>query len=152
MILIEELGIEKANQVIDLVRKLAVELGGEDDEFGGLDKAKILADWEASKERFVAFVAIAENGEVLGIITLAQSFAIYAGGCYGAINELYVAPKHRNKNVGKMLVETAKDYGRKRGWKRLDVTAPPGDKWRRTVNFYLREGFAHTGPKLRFML
>jgi GNAT superfamily N-acetyltransferase len=152
MILIEELGIEKANQVIDLVRKLAVELGGEDDEFGRLDNAKILADWEVSKERFVAFVAIAENSEVLGIITLAESFAIYAGGCYGAINELYVLPKHRNKNVGKMLVETAKDYGRDRGWRRLDVTAPPGDKWQRSVNFYLREGFAHTGPKLRFML
>ncbi|MCX6834283.1 MAG: GNAT family N-acetyltransferase, partial [candidate division Zixibacteria bacterium] len=112
MIRVEELGIENADQVIDLVTKLAVELGGEDDEFGGLDKAKILADWEASKERFVAFVAIAENGEPLGIITVAQSFAIYAGGCYGAINELYVSPKHRNKNVGKMLVETAKDYGR----------------------------------------
>ena len=152
MILIEELGIEQADQVIDLVRKLAVELGGEDDEFGGLDKAKILADWEASQERFVAFVAIAENGEVLGIITIAQSFAIYAGGCYGAINELYVPPKHRNRHVGKLLVETAKDYGRKRGWKRLDVTAPPSEMWQRTVNFYLREGFTHTGPKLRFML
>lgn len=152
MILIEELGIEQADQVIELVRKLAVELGGEDDEFGGLDKTKILADWELSKERFVAFVAIAENGEVLGMITVAESFAIYAGGCYGAINELYVPPKHRNKNVGKMLVETAKDYGRDRGWKRLVVTAPPGDKWQRTVNFYLREGFTHTGPKLRFGL
>jgi GNAT superfamily N-acetyltransferase len=152
MILIEELGIAQADQVIGLVNKLAVELGGEDDEFGGLDKKKILADWEANKEKFVAFVAIAENGEVLGMITIAESFAIYAGGCYGAINELYVPPKHRDKNVGKMLVETAKDYGRDRGWKRLDVTAPPGDKWQRTVNFYLREGFTHTGPKLRFML
>lgn len=152
MILIEELGIEQADQVIDLVGKLAVELGGEDDEFGGLDKAKVLADWAANKERFVAFVAIAENGETLGMITIAESFAIYAGGSYGAINELYVPPQHRNKNVGKMLVETAKDYGRDRGWKRLDVTAPPGDKWQRSVDFYLREGFTHTGPKLRFML
>ena len=150
--MIEELDLEQAAQVIDLVEKLAVELGGENDEFRALDRARIIADWEKNKERFVAFVAIAENGETLGMITIAESFAIYAGGCYGAINELYVPPQHRSKNIGKMLVETAKDYGRDRGWKRLDVTAPPGDQWQRTVDFYIREGFTHTGPKLRFML
>jgi hypothetical protein len=41
---------------------------------------------------------------------------------------------------------------RERGWRRLDVTAPPGDAWRRTVAFYEKNGFVFTGPKLRLRI
>jgi len=66
------------------------------------------------------------------------------------INELYVLPEHRDKKIGKILFETVKEYGRQCGWRRIEVNAPLGDIWERTVAFYLREDFTHSGPKLRF--
>jgi len=135
---------------MDLVTRLLVELSDKDDEFAGLDREKILTEWQSVQDRFKAFIARLDNGEVVGILTLAESFAIYAGGSYGVINELYVSPQYRNEQVGKMLLDRAKAYARLLDWKRIDVTAPLGDKWRRTINFYLREGFVHTGPKLRY--
>jgi len=150
MILIEEVNFDQAGQVLDLVTGLLEELREEPGERVTLDRDRIMHNWEQNRDRFAAFVALAENGTPLGIVTLQEAFAIYADGTYGIINELYVPPEHRNKNVGKMLLETAKDYGRYRHWRRIDVTAPLGEKWERTVKFYEREGFVMTGPKLKF--
>jgi GNAT superfamily N-acetyltransferase len=152
VITIEEVGPDYSPKVFSLVSWLLDELKEDADEATGADTAKILADWRADENRVTVFIAFSESMEGLGIITLAENFAIYAGGKYGIINELYVEPNSRNRQVGKMLVETAKAFARTKGWKRLDVTAPPGERWQRTVNFYLREGFVHTGPKLKFML
>ncbi|RKX31942.1 MAG: hypothetical protein DRP46_02215 [Candidatus Zixiibacteriota bacterium] len=80
-----------------------------------------------------------------------MNFAIYANGRYGIINEMYVPPEFRSSGFGEKLIETVKEYAKSRGWVRIDVTARPGEKWRRTVGFYKREGFTFTGPKLRFL-
>lgn len=150
MISIEQVDIAQADRVFDLVGLLLSELSDDDDEFHGLDRDNILTDWKRNADRFTAFVAKSDSGKEVGVITLTETFAIYAGGCYGVIDELYVAPEYRSRRVGRMLLERVKEYGRVRGWKRIDVTAPLGTKWRRTVDFYLREGFVHTGPKLRY--
>lgn len=88
----------------------------------------------------------------MGVLTLTDHFAIYAGGRYGVIDELYVAPGHRSAGVGGMLLEAAKTLGREKAWRRLDVTAPAGEAWERTVRFYEARGFVFTGPKLRCVL
>ena len=153
MITVEQLDIERADLVLKLVARLLEELREEPEESNqtdALNYEKIKQDWVANQDRFTAFVALDEDNTTLGVITLTESFAIYADGSYGTINELYVLPEHRQKKIGKILIETAKEYGRQCGWRRLDVTAPSGEKWDRTVAFYLRESFAHTGPKLRF--
>jgi GNAT superfamily N-acetyltransferase len=157
MITVEQLDIEQADLVLDLVTRLLEELA-EDGETVALDIEKIKHGWEANEDRFTAFVALEEDDEnggeatTLGIITLVESFAIYADGSYGVINELYVLPEHREKQIGRVLIETAKEYGRQCGWRRIDVTAPHGEKWDRTVAFYLREDFVHSGPKLSLKL
>ena len=150
MIQIEQVDIKQADRVFDLVSLLLTELSDDDDEFHGLDRTKILADWQRNPEGFTVFIARADDGAAVGIITLTETFAIYAGGSYGVIDELYVAPEYRSRQVGHMLLERVKEHGRMRGWQRIDVTAPLGTKWRRTVDFYLRDGFVHTGPKLRY--
>ena len=150
MITVEEIGIERADQIIELVTKLLDEIREEADKAVELDREKIVQDWTGNQDTFTAFVALDESEKLLGVVTLVDSFAVYAGGRYGVINELYVLPEYRNQQVGRMLVETAKDYGRYQGWKRIDVTAPLGEKWERTIKFYEREGFVHTGPKLKF--
>ena len=138
--------------VLDLVERLLRELEGEPREFAGLDRARTMADLAWAGERFTAFLARGDGGRPIGVLTLVETFAIYAGGRYGIIDELYVAPEHRASGVGRRLVEAAREHGRRRGWVRIEVTAPPEEKWRRTVRFYEAQGFVFTGPKLRLVL
>jgi GNAT superfamily N-acetyltransferase len=137
--------------VLDLVEHLLAELEEKPEEFAGLARTRILADLAAAGDRFAAFLARAD-GQDVGVLTLTEHVAIYAGGRYGVIDELYVAPEHRSAGVGARLIEAAKTHGAARGWRRLDVTAPPGAAWERSVRFYERLGFVFTGPKLRLDL
>ncbi|MFS4582837.1 GNAT family N-acetyltransferase [Phaeobacter sp. C3_T13_0] len=95
------------------------------------------------------FLACNADGDSLGMILLNQCAAIYAGGIFGEITELYVEPEHRSLGVAARLVEAAEDLGRSRGWKRLEVGAPAQPAWQRTLAFYQRNGFQETGPRLR---
>lgn len=149
MITVERIGQEKANLIVEYVTRLLEELRDEPFE---LHLEKIMADWNASGDRFIAFVALDGDGAVAGITTVVESFAIYANGNYGTINEMYVAPQHRSRQVGRMLIDAVKEYAGEKGWHRIDVTAPAGDAWKRTVSFYEKQGFVFTGPKLKFRL
>ena len=134
--------------VVRLVARLLAELEDSPAEFAGLDEAGALASLEADGGAVHAFLA-REDGEPVGVLTLTETFAIYAGGRYGVIDELYVAPEHRWRGIGRRLLDAAVVFARARGWRRIDVTAPPGPKWERTVRFYESQGFVFTGPKLR---
>lgn len=138
--------------VLTIVEKLLIELSDEGDEFSGLDREKTLHVISANADRFHPFLAKNEHGEVIGVMTVVESFAIYAGGHYGVIDELYVAPEYRSQGVGEQFIEAVKALGKEKGWARVDVAAPPGEKWQRTVAFYERQGFVFTGPKLRLRL
>ena len=137
--------------VLDLVERLLVELEEKPGEFAGIDRVRVLADLAVAGDRFAAFLA-REGGRDIGVLTLTEHVAIYAGGKYGVIDELYVSPKHRSAGVGARLIEAAKAHGAARGWRRIDVTAPPGAAWERSIRFYEGLGFVFTGPKLRLDL
>lgn len=151
MFRIEELTYDNREIVLQNVINLLAELRENLEEDAGVDKAKVVRDWLMNRDRHRVFAAL-DNDRVVGVLTLQECFAIYANGSYGIINELYVVPEYRSKGVGKTLVEKAANVARLKGWQRLDVTAPLGEKWQRTVDFYLREGFVHTGPKLKMLL
>jgi GNAT superfamily N-acetyltransferase len=138
--------------VIDLVGRLLRELEERPEEFAGIDERRVRRDLAGAGGRFTAFLARAEDDEPVGVVTVMETFAIYAGGNYGIIDEMYVAPAHRSKGVGRMLIDGVKRHGRARGWLRADVAAPPEKRFERSVSFYERQGFTFTGPKLRFML
>jgi GNAT superfamily N-acetyltransferase len=103
-------------------------------------------------DRFQVFAAKDEAGTVLGVLTLTETFALYANGRYRVIDEMYVAPEVRSEGVGARLVDAVKEYGRRRGWTRIDVTAPEDPRWERSRRFYEGQGFTFTGPKLKFVL
>lgn len=136
-------------EVLRLVERLLEELADETDEFAGLDRARTFVDLEREGDGFVALLALDDAGAAAGVLTLTETFAIYAGGRYGVIDELYVEPAMRSAGIGRLLLEEALAVARERGWRRLDVTAPPGAAWSRTVAFYEANGFVFTGPKLR---
>lgn len=96
-------------------------------------------------------LAFDDDGDAVGILTVAESLALYAGGRIGVINELYVVPPYRSEGVGKILLDAVKDLADQRGWQRLEVTTP-GDEYEKTLRFYEREGFMSIGPRYKFML
>jgi GNAT superfamily N-acetyltransferase len=152
MIEISRIGSEKKELIFHHVSLLLKELEGEESEFEGIDPEKIYCDMEDMGERYNAFIATAGSGEVVGIMTVMETFAIYAGGNYAVIDEMYVAPNYRSQGIGKKFLTALKEFARQRKWQRIDVTAPPEEKWNRTVAFYEKEGFVFTGPKMRLVL
>jgi len=151
-IAVTQAGVEQAPVVFGLVEQLLRELGEEGDEAGPIDVAALAEAWRARHDQHFAFLARVGDSSEIGVVTVVESFAVYAGGPYGIINEMYVAPGYRSAGVGARLVEAVKSLGHARGWKRLDVTAPESARWARTRRFYEGLGFIFTGPKLKLLL
>ena len=99
-----------------------------------------------------ALLAETDDGEAVGVLMLNECAAIYAGGAFGEITELYVVPKQRASGTGAKLIAAAEDFARARGWPRLEVGAPDQPRWSRTLVFYRRNGFEEVGPRLRRLL
>lgn len=95
-------------------------------------------------------LALDEDGDAVGVITIVESLALYAGGRIGVINELYVVPEYRSEGVGKLLLDAAKELADQRGWARIEVTTP-GEEYAKTLRFYEREGFMPIGPRYKYL-
>jgi GNAT superfamily N-acetyltransferase len=97
---------------------------------------------------YAVFAArVGGSDKMTGFIALCETHALYAQGVFGIVPELYVRPAYRSQGVGARLIDVAIAYGRKRGWKRLEVTTPPLPEFDRTLAFYERRGFAVTGGR-----
>jgi GNAT superfamily N-acetyltransferase len=138
--------------VLSLVDRLLHELEDRPEEFAGIDRDRVLRHLERAGDRWSAFLARTPDGRSVGVATVMETFALYAGGDYGVIDEMYVDPEHRSRGIGRLIIDAIKEHGRRRGWLRVDVTAPPDRRWERSVKFYESQGFVFTGPKLRFRL
>lgn len=98
------------------------------------------AEMVLEDEGVVALLAFS-NEEPIGLLVLNECLAIYAGGKFGEISELCVKPDNRSQGVAALLLERAQAEAKTRGWKRLEVGAPDQPAWKRTLDFYLRNGF-----------
>jgi len=94
-----------------------------------------------------SFLAKYED-EVVGLINLNQCTAIYAGGNFGEITEMYVKPEFRSKDIGEKLIERVKSFAREKSWELIEVGAPDVPRCQKTVDFYLGNGFTEVGPRL----
>jgi len=99
--------------------------------------------------RFWSLIAKDPDNVPVGILNLNECAAIYAGGVFGEITELYVHPQARSAGAGRRLIDAAKKFAEERGWKRLEVGAPPEAEWPRTLGFYRACGFLAVGPRLK---
>ncbi len=174
----------EAGTVLALIEALLAELGDEGQEFAQIDRGMLRGrleremapaaapgcDSDPGSGRFLALLARDECGAAVGVLTLSTTFAVYAGGEYGVIDEMYVVPEYRSRGIGRGLVEAAVVVGNRRGWFRLDVTGPvgagggagagAGSDMRAgacaaddpALRFYRRMGFESTGQKLRLLV
>ena len=150
-IVVHPAGPSEAERVGSLAHHLLAELYPDTD-FEQKFFTDAARDLLGNSEGVWAFLATTHSAHDVGLVTLNECAAIYAGGCFGEIPELYVVPDYRSKSVGALLIETAVSFGRKRGWPNIEVGAPERPKWQRTVDFYLRRGFQEIGPRLDLTL
>ncbi|WP_444917199.1 GNAT family N-acetyltransferase [Microbulbifer sp. JMSA003] len=146
-------GAKQSSEVAGLVTKLLQALVGHkrniDPEVMAVTATKLLSQ----DNGFHAFLYYADGAPV-GVITLSRSAAIYAGGNYGVIEELYVEPEFRSQFIGKALLDEVIRFAKEEGWPRLEVSTPERENWQRTIDFYLREGFLENsvGERLKLEL
>ena len=88
-----------------------------------------------------------ESASIIGFVSVYESYALYTEGPYGTIPELYVRPKWRSQNIGQRLLKQVMEFGKEKGWKRLEVTTPPLPQFERTLSFYEENGFEISGGR-----
>jgi len=98
-------------------------------------------------EKYFVFITQNSDEDILGFISLYESYTLYAEGAFGTIPELYVHPEHRSNRIGSLLLSETRLFGATRGWKRLEVTTPPLPQFEKTLAFYEREGFEISGGR-----
>ncbi|MHC4476198.1 MAG: GNAT family N-acetyltransferase [Planctomycetota bacterium] len=140
-----------AKVTVNLVKALLDELNGTPIEWD-TDKAVDLCKEMIGLEDYIVFHSVNDEGEIVGVITIAESESLYAGGKIGIIQELYVVPSMRSQQLGRSLIQKAVEYAHNRKWHRLEVGAPAYPQWSRTKSFYVREGFTEIGPRLKYEL
>ncbi|MBX3235783.1 MAG: GNAT family N-acetyltransferase [Nitrospiraceae bacterium] len=86
-------------------------------------------------------------GATVGLLSLCEGYALYAGGRFGTMPEVYVRPLYRSQGVGARLIREAVRFGRARQWTRLEVNTPPLPAFERSLVFYERQGFSPSGGR-----
>lgn len=146
--------IEKAQKkdyviVLHLLTALYSELGEEAESLKFLSEDFL--DKILQSGRTEVFL-IKDEDSTIGVFTLTESHAIYAGGKYGVMDEMFIELSCRSKGVGRQVIEFSRELAKESKWKRIDVTAPTEERWERTSRFYEKNGFVFTGPKYKLRL
>lgn len=150
---VSELSAQRdGEEIARCLRLLYAELFGPAAVLSAQDFAKVLGQWEQGARPHWAFQVLDESSRVVAFFTLAESFAFFAHGSYGILNELWVNPSVRSEGVGEHVISFCVGFARQRGWERIDVSAPPGAEWDRTFAFYQKRGFILTGRKLKILV
>jgi GNAT superfamily N-acetyltransferase len=107
--------------------------------------AGLCAEWIAAQRYLVQLAYIA--GLPAGVITAAESFALYAGGKIGIVQECYVRPACRAQGVGQALMDAMLALASQRGWAAVELCTPPLPQFARAIDFYQRHGYAPVGGR-----
>jgi GNAT superfamily N-acetyltransferase len=101
-----------------------------------------------------ALLVAEADGEIVGVLAASWQTAIHVPGAYALIQDLWVRRSHRGQAIGHDLLAALCVLVRERGMKRVEVGLPresfPG--MRATEAFYLHNGFAPLGARMRWLL
>ena len=90
-------------------------------------------------------IAAFQNHQVIGFGALCESYALYAEGAFGILQEFYVQPQYRSQAVGQELLDHIKSFAKTKSWTRIELCTPLVPEFERTVDFYMENGFERTG-------
>ncbi|OUR76806.1 GNAT family N-acetyltransferase [Colwellia psychrerythraea] len=99
-----------------------------------------------SDGHYSAIIGVYENNPI-AVVTMTETYALYAGGKIGVIQEFYVSPEFRASGVGSMLIQQVQDYGKKQNWSCIELCTPPLPEFERTLNFYQKNGLSPVGGR-----
>jgi len=99
-----------------------------------------------SAGHYAAIIGWSDNVP-LAVATIAETYALYAGGKIGVIQEFYVIPAFRRSGVGALLIEQVRNYGRQQGWSCIELCTPPLPEFERTLSFYQQNGLMPVGGR-----
>lgn len=113
-----------------------------------LDLNKTYQDCVAllSNGHYTAIIAF-DGAQAVAVVTIAESYALYAGGKVGIIQEFYVLPEKRALGLGTMLIEQVKAYGVSCNWSCIELCTPPLPEFEKTLNFYQKNGLNVVGGR-----
>lgn len=101
-----------------------------------------------SNEKYWVFLAKDLDSKTnIGFISLFEGYALYSEGAFGTIPELFVSPSYRSQKIGQALLKEAIEFGKNKGWSRLEVTTPPLPQFDKTLDFYKTNGFEISGGR-----
>jgi GNAT superfamily N-acetyltransferase len=143
--------INEVKTVVDLVAELLIDFNNKSNSNFVVDKNNLekITRNLIIRKNFGAFIAYDSGNIPKGLITISEAFAIYNGGDFGVITELYVDRKSRSNGIGKLLLQSVFDFSDSMDWTKIEVGAPNADEWPRTLEFYKSNGFKQKGQKLR---
>jgi len=95
---------------------------------------------------YAAIIGEYENNPI-AVVTISETYALYAGGKIGVIQEFYVSPEFRSTGVGSMLVQQVRKYGNKHNWACIELCTPPLPEFERTISFYQKNGLNPVGGR-----
>lgn len=87
----------------------------------------------------IIFVAVLADGSAVGFTQLFPSFSSVSAARILVLNDLFVSPKARRKNVGSMLLAAAARFGREAGAVRLTLSTEVTNTTAQAL--YEREGW-----------
>jgi GNAT superfamily N-acetyltransferase len=99
-----------------------------------------------SAGHYAAIIGWSDNIPV-AVSTITETYALYAGGKIGVIQEFYVIPEFRSSGVGAMLIEQVRHYGQKHDWSCIELCTPPLPEFERTISFYQHNGLIPVGGR-----
>lgn len=112
-------------------------------------------DLEGTIQRCEALLSAGHYAAIIGwsdnipiaVSTISETYALYAGGKIGVIQEFYVIPEFRSSGVGARLIEQVRDYGQKHDWSCIELCTPPLPEFERALSFYQKNGLAPVGGR-----
>jgi len=83
----------------------------------------------------------------IAVVTFTETYALYAGGKIGLIQEFYISPKYRASGVGSLLIEQLRKYAKQQHWSCIELCTPPLPEFERTLRFYQKNGLVPVGGR-----
>ena len=99
-----------------------------------------------SAGHYAAIIGWSDNTPI-AVSTISETYALYAGGKIGIIQEFYVIPEFRSSGVGAKLIEQVKNYGQQLGWSCIELCTPPLPEFQQTISFYENNGLIPVGGR-----